>query len=114
MVQAAQLSRRGPLFDSALLVSLAERVWTDLTEGCRVLTTDVTVMPRTVPTTERPLGEVEAAQVISFGALFFVAQHQLPPVPAAETLVVRFLPIGFPLFVFPLNTLGFRLCRLPV
>lgn len=62
--------------------------------------------------TEGPLAEVEAAQVIGLGAAFFVAQHQLPSVPAAETLVFRLLlALRLPLAVLPLGPLTLGLAR---
>lgn len=60
--------------------------------------------------TKGSLGEVQAGQVISFGAGLLVAQHQLTSVAAAKTLVLRLLPpFAFPLFVLSLPSLGFGL-----
>lgn len=60
--------------------------------------------------TERPLGEVQAGQVVRFGAGLLVAEHQLTSVAAAEALVLGLLlPFAFPLFVLPLPSLGFGL-----
>lgn len=60
--------------------------------------------------TKGPLGEVQAGQVISFGAGLLVTEHQLTSVPAAETLVVRLLlSLRFPLFILSLHPLPFWL-----
>lgn len=65
--------------------------------------------------TKRSLGEVQAGQVVRFGAGLLVAQHQLSSVPAAETLVLRLLlPLRFPLLVLSLHPLPFGLGRLAV
>lgn len=65
--------------------------------------------------TKRSLGEVQAGQVISFGAGLLVAEHQLPSVSTAETLVLRFfLSLRFPLFILSLQPLSFWLSCLAI
>lgn len=65
--------------------------------------------------TKGSLGEVQAGQVISFGAGLPVAEHQLAPVAAAKTLVLRLLlPFAFPLLVLSLPSLCFGLSRVAV
>lgn len=65
--------------------------------------------------TKGSLGEVQAGQVISFGAGLLVTEHQLPSVTAAETIVLRLLlSLGFPLFILPLQPLSFWLGCLAV
>lgn len=60
--------------------------------------------------TEGSLGEVQAGQVVSFGAGLLVTEHQLPSVSTAETLVLRLLlSFGFPLFILSLQPLSFWL-----
>lgn len=60
--------------------------------------------------TKRSLGEVQAGQVIGFGAGLLVAEHQLTSVAAAKTLVLRLLlSFAFPLFVLSLPSLCFGL-----
>lgn len=65
--------------------------------------------------TEGPLAEVEAAQVIGLGAALLVAQHQLPSVPTAKTLVLGLLlALRLPLAVLPLGPLTLGLGRHPI
>lgn len=64
--------------------------------------------------TKRPLGEVEARQVESFGARLLAADDQLSSVAAAETLVVRLLALRPPLPVLALQPLAFGIGRLTV
>lgn len=59
--------------------------------------------------TEGSLGEVQAGQVVSFGAGLLPTEHQLPAVPAAETLVIRLLPLSSPLLILSLQPLPFRI-----
>lgn len=115
MLQTTQLSCGGPGTQRPLLVSLAEGVGAELTERLRVLPADVTVVPGAVPATEGSLGEVEAGQVISFGARLLSTDHQLSSVSAAETVVIRlFLALTFPSLIFPLQSLPFGLGCLAV
>lgn len=64
--------------------------------------------------TKGSLGEVQAGQVISFGAVLLVTEHQLPSVTAAKALVLRFLSFTFSLFILSLQPLPFWLSCLAV
>lgn len=53
--------------------------------------------------------------MIGLGAALLVAQHQLPSVPAAETLVLRLLlALHLSLAVLPLGPLTLGLGRCPI
>lgn len=65
--------------------------------------------------TKRSLGQVQAGQVIRFGAGLLAAEHQLTSVAAAKTLVLRLLlSFAFPLFVLSLPPLRSGLSRVAV
>lgn len=57
--------------------------------------------------TKWSFGEVQAGQVVSFGAVLLVAEHQLPSVSTAKTLVFGLLlSLTFPPPVLPLKALS--------
>lgn len=66
----------------------AEGARAQLTEGFSLCTTDVTLMPRTLPPTCRSLGEVETVCVVDFGTSRFFTGHHLSPVSTAEAFIL--------------------------